>query len=382
MLLGQYYDAMEIHRGDKIVWVKFLSPHRVISTCGVNGGIREDLEGVYNHQSCEPNGHSGQMEKIMAMDPRDYMTHVCSGIDLHQDLSASLGTAANMHNVAIIHEEFRGLEVVAVCTGGVETNAGRAGDPADYFESEGQFIKLTKQAVAEKAGTINIMVFINLELTQSALVRSIVTATEAKTAVLQELAVGSKYSDGLATGTGTDQISVSCLLRAGVPLKWSGKHNKLGELIGTTVHAGVRETLERQNGLFPGRQCSTVVHLERFGTDRESLRRSLMDLFPEQHADLLSKNFDVLDRDPVTVAAVAALTHMRDKLGWGVLPHGCRQEILVSFGAQVAAAVSGKYDKIVCYRDKLSGNLSGDDNKAFLKLVCKSLALGFEDKWE
>ena len=33
-------------------------------------------------------------------------------------------------------------------------------------------------------------------------VRAVMTATEAKTAALQELALSSRYSDGLATGTG------------------------------------------------------------------------------------------------------------------------------------------------------------------------------------
>ncbi len=32
-------------------------------------------------------------------------------------------------------------------------------------------------------------------------------ATEAKTAAFQELSVNSRYSDGLAIGTGTDQIA-------------------------------------------------------------------------------------------------------------------------------------------------------------------------------
>ncbi|MGD8258548.1 MAG: adenosylcobinamide amidohydrolase, partial [Desulfobacterales bacterium] len=57
MLIGNYYNGVEIHREDKMVYAKFLCPHRVISTCKVNGGLRDDLEYIINHQSCEPNGH-------------------------------------------------------------------------------------------------------------------------------------------------------------------------------------------------------------------------------------------------------------------------------------------------------------------------------------
>jgi adenosylcobinamide amidohydrolase len=287
-----------------------------------------------------------------------------------------------MNNTTVSHEQFRELEVVTVCTGGVETNAGRAGDPADYYESEGGFIKLREEASPDGPGTINLMVFINQELTLSALVRSVVTVTEAKTSVLEELAVGSKFSDGSATGTGTDQVGVSCLKGTTPALTWAGKHDKLGELIGVTVRNALKETLARQNGLTPEKQCSASVHLERFGTDRDSFRLGVMKLLSEQRSDLLCRNFDVIDRDPMTVAAVTALTHLLDKVRWKLIPHTCLPEILCSFGAQAAAAVSGKYDRISWYRDALSQKVSGTDNASFLALLQESFALGFDDKWD
>ncbi len=48
MLLGVFYDGVEIHREEKIIFGKFLAPHRVISTCGAAGGIRDDLACIYN----------------------------------------------------------------------------------------------------------------------------------------------------------------------------------------------------------------------------------------------------------------------------------------------------------------------------------------------
>ncbi len=50
MLLERYYNGVEIHRADKIIYARFLSPHRVISTCRSSaGGLRDDLEYLYRH---------------------------------------------------------------------------------------------------------------------------------------------------------------------------------------------------------------------------------------------------------------------------------------------------------------------------------------------
>ena len=119
-----------------------------------------------------------------------------------------------MRYAAIKEARFRELTVVAVCTGGVESNAGRAGDPATVYEWNGAYEKVSGEELVLH-GTINTLLFINQELTPGAMVRAVMTATEAKTAALQELAVSSRYSDGLATGTGTDQIGVAARLHTG-----------------------------------------------------------------------------------------------------------------------------------------------------------------------
>lgn len=118
-----------------------------------------------------------------------------------------------MNNAAICHERFQDLEVVTVCTGGVEGNAGRAGDPASYYEPQEESAdERAEKGGGLEPGTINAMIFINRELLPGAMVTAVLTATEAKTAALQELEIPSRYSEGLATGTGTDQIAVASRL--------------------------------------------------------------------------------------------------------------------------------------------------------------------------
>ena len=383
MLLEKFYDGLEIHREEKIVYGKFLVPHRVISTCSAAGGLADDLTCLYNHQSCEPAGHHRPIHHLAARRPHAYRQMIACRHGLPPEHCATLGTAANMRYTAIKHETYRDLEVVAVCTGGVETNAGRAGDPAGFYEWDGVFERVADHEQADLIGhgTINTLLFISRELTAGAMVRTVMTATEAKTAALQELAVNSRYSDGLATGTGTDQIGVASRLGTGIPLTGAGKHSVLGELIGRTVHDAIRETLSLQNGLTPQRQRSSVIHLQRFGVTKVKLLESVRSRLSENHGALFAGNFKGVERDPLVAAAVAALAHLRDKVAWGILPMSCVPELWATYGAQVAAAVSGDYTRLAAYRETLASERYTFHNGDLAQVVAHAMAIGFEEKW-
>jgi Uncharacterized conserved protein len=387
MLMDIFYGGLELHRKEKILYARFLKPHQVLSTCRVAGGLRTDLDFLYNHQGCEPAGHmhSGGRSKAVR-DPEGYRQDVCSKNGLPAEACATLGTAANMHMAQVEQLSFRDLTVVAVVTGGVEVNAGRAGDPAFGWEGPEGYESLKPEEESEsgepKPGTINTMLFISRPLTPGALTRTIMTATEAKCAALQELAVNSRYSDGLATGTGTDQIAVAAMeIEGSRPLTSAGKHSKLGELIGRTVKAAVKGTLLRQNGMTPSSQCSVKIHLERFGLNTESLIVMISEHLAENEAALLKKNYRTIFYDPPTVAAVAALAHLKDKFAWNILPSLVWAEVMGSSAAQVSAAVSGQYEKIAEYRRDLAPMVSENSNQHFLTLAARALALGFKDKW-
>ncbi len=385
MMLNTFYNGIEIYRKEKIIIVKFLKPHKVISTCRANGGIREDLEFVFNHQSCEPSGHKREVHDLVINNPKLYLKQLCQYHNISEKC-ASLGTAANMMCASIKSKNFKDLEVVAICTGGVETNAGRVGDPASVYEENGKFIPLSPNSNEKNKiqnGTINIIICISKELTPAALVRSVVTATEAKTAALQELGVSSRYSNGLATGTGTDQIAIACMLNQNQkPLTGAGKHTKLGELIGITVKEAVLETLKLQNGLTPEHQCSCLRHIERFGASSESMKKEIGKYLTEDLKRLFEKNFLSIERDPVTVASIAALVHLKDKFEWNILPKNCVTEVFSTYGAHLSCSVSGKYHRYLYYKERLNGwNFSLND-KDFLNLIYFCFAIGFEEKWK
>ena len=384
MLLGKFYDSLEIHRREKIILARFLTPHRVVSTCRAAGGLSDQMDCVYNHQVCEPTNHTFGLPRSAMDDPLVYRELICARHDLPAEKCVTCGTAANMNHAAIVSETFRDLEVIAVCTGGVETNAGRVGDPASVYEGPGGFENLGQAdspADPTDRGTIVTMVFINQELTPGAMVRTVMTATEAKAAALQELSVPSRYSAGLATGTGTDQITVAARLGSARPLTCAGKHCSLGELIGRTVKEAIQQTLAAQNGLTPAGQGSVLALLDRLGADRATMIRGVGAQLDQAGQDLLFDNFDCLDRDPVTVAATAALVHLRDQLAWGVIAPEVRGEVFISFAAQLGAAVSGKAELVPWFLDQLDQVDPGQTDQGFLDLVYRAMGLGFGRKW-
>ncbi|MBT8341982.1 MAG: adenosylcobinamide amidohydrolase [Desulfatitalea sp.] len=381
MLLNKPYDGLEIHREDKIVYARFIIAHQVLSTCRVAGGLRDNIDVLYNHQSCEPVGHMHQRTRRAINDPAGYRRMICDRFDLPAERCATLGTAANMHHACIETRTFGDLIVTALCTGGVEANAGRVGDPAAYMETAEGFEKVPPNAALPGPGTINTMIFINRPLIPGAMVRVVMTATEAKTAALQELAVNSRYSEGLATGTGTDQIAVAAARTGHKPLTSAGKHAKLGELIGRSVHRAVKAALALQNSLTPAGQCSGKNHLERFGLDREGMKTAICRYLNKAQAALLRNNFTGIERDPVTVAAVAALVHLQDKFTWGILPAACRGEVMGAFAAQIACAVCGDYARMTPFRRELSDVAGGVDGAQVAELACRAMALGFSVKW-
>jgi len=88
----------------------------------------------------------------------------------------------------------------------------------------------------------------NARLTDGAMARAIVTATEAKTAAFEDLKVMSSYIKNVqATGTGTDSVIVVSGT-TGPRVTYTGGHSRIGEVIGKAVYEAVIEALWKQNG--------------------------------------------------------------------------------------------------------------------------------------
>lgn len=293
--------------------VELTGKRRVVSTSILNGGTRTDLQFVYNN-SC------GRVPEVVkkegcGMRGKNIVEHnviITKELGLPVHHTAAMGTAALIENAMVATRSYHGVTVMAVATAGIDVNGGRAGDPASHNE-------FTRTPITPP-GTINIFLFIDAKLDDGPLTRAIITATEAKTAALQELMANSRYSEGLATGSGTDSMIVVSNEESSVHLFNTGKHVLLGEMIGQSVKEAVTKALSKQSGMNSDRQASIEWQCKRYGITREQVKTYYEHCFGTTLKEGAEREeLDRLDRDNDVLATVAAVVHLCDQTVWHLI---------------------------------------------------------------
>lgn len=365
-----------VRRNGRILVAELKRAHRVLSTCHVNGGQRDDLTTLVNHQSCEGRGHWEREMCLVKMGSGPYHHAFCESWDLRPSETALMATAANMDYAAIAQESFRDIEVTAIVTGGVEGNAICPGDPANWYEVDGKYEKVG-EVPGPRAGTINTLLFFNCELSEAALARSVLTMCEAKSAALTTYAVSSKFSQHLATGTGTDQYCIAAPLEAGFRATWTGQHTRLGEIIGRVVKAAVKETLRWQNGLEASMTRSVIYALRRYGLTEVFLKDYVETHADAQLSEFFMKNWMAVIHDPQAAACAYGIASIRDRIEYAVLPESLGRSVIASQCALLASSLAAKPQSY------------GDAHRVFTELgekdlsvmVAEALLLGLKLKW-
>lgn len=113
MLLNTYFDAIELHRNDKFVALRFRAPHRVISTSLDNGGVANDLDLVYNHQGCEPAGPLSRHPSRAVIDRPDLYTAALLERHVHDQLAWGTAPAPCRREAAADH----GAQIAVAASG-------------------------------------------------------------------------------------------------------------------------------------------------------------------------------------------------------------------------------------------------------------------------
>ena len=347
------------------------APHRALTTSARNGGQTDHLRFLMNHQSCEGTAHHDRHRAISEGGPLAYHDRVCVEIDLPPDSTAVMGTAANMNYVAVATEIDEGVEVTAAVTAGVEGNATCAGDPASWRETASGVEK-----VPAFAGTINTLLLVNRPLTVPALARAVVTMTEGKSAALQRLAVPSRQSIDLATGTGTDQYCFAAPLDGGPALTSVSTHVKLGELVGRAVRTATQEALRWQNGLEPSYTRGVFHALGRYGVKEATFFDDIAGHLEPAALELLRANHKAALYEPLVGAACHALATVLDRARHGSLPASVRRAASVQHAATIAVSLAGRNDRWPEFHARL--HVDADDPK---RLVLAAIALGWSEKW-
>lgn len=194
------------------------TPMRVLSSAALNGGLTE-MRSFLNMRV--------DLNAPPPFPPAaDTIALKASELQLAQPVCGMM-TAASMKSLCHAHLYQDTLEVQCWVTAGL-SNLLRAGDP---------------NGAAPRAGTINILLWINQPLTDAAMAEALILLTEAKVTAIRDLQLVSPLSGLPASGTGTDSHAVFCPPGASEP--YCGKHTSIGELIGKAVLNACQQSLKR-----------------------------------------------------------------------------------------------------------------------------------------
>ena len=215
------------------------TPLKILSSAVLNGGPC-DSKCIVNFQVPEDAG--SDMDDQVHKEAGDFLKDEITKMGLPQDQVVAVMTAAKMKNVEVITQKFEDLSLTAFVTAG----AYFAATPGDEIASKQNAFSF------KKWGTINTIVLIDGDLTDSCMVNAVVTATESKASALRELDVRSRFSGELATGTVTDSVVIACTKR-GHKIKYAGSGTAIGELIGKAVKEALKKAIYKQENLVSNR---------------------------------------------------------------------------------------------------------------------------------
>lgn len=212
---------------DKYVLIKLNEKRSILGSAVYNGAFNK----VKNILILKVDDDKG----LKKCEPPEVTLKECSKKMNLKGKTAGLMTAADMRSFQSFKCCEEDIFVECLLTCGL-SNTRCAGDKAEW-----------RQFYADnyKSGTINIVIITNAFLTETAMTESIITVTEAKSSVLQELNIKSKVSNRIATGTGTDSIVIVNGKNDNKrKINYTGKHVLFGEMLGVSVRNALLSSIK------------------------------------------------------------------------------------------------------------------------------------------
>ena len=287
-------------------------PLSILSSAVHNGGFTKAKTIIsihvpeQNDENC--NRKMDDLDKELHENPELILQRAIKRLGISLDDAVGIMTHADVRNVDVSYQKYDGVTLSVFVTAGVEV-AARAGELT---------ISLPNQPKID-IGTINVVLLIDGNLTESCMVDTIKTIIEAKTVALKELDVRSCFSGDLASGTVTDSVVVACTNR-GEPISYAGTATVIGELIGKSVKQSLKKTLYNEQQVEADR-CLTKRLKER----RISLE-NVMKIFIKTHPELspkedqFKKQVETALSNPKIVPLVIAGLRLDEDLKDGLVP--------------------------------------------------------------
>jgi adenosylcobinamide amidohydrolase len=260
-----------------------------------NGGFRK-TKAVVNVEVSE-----GYGDRRLHDNPAAFVEDSVQKLHVQHDF-VGLITAAKINNFSLVRKSGGDLAVGVVATAG-----------CSHSESAGEEI-----SVQPIAGTINVIVVIDGNPSQSCMVAALATAVEAKAAAMRELDIRSRYSGDLATGTITDSVVVAAT-NLGQTVCLAGPASRLGQLIAQCARKAVKEAITNQGECVPWRSVvdrlrERHLSLEKLGAELSKLKSLGMSaVMISVHLDRMLKN------DPIFALFVMMATRIDEDADIGLL---------------------------------------------------------------
>ena len=211
-------DGMSVTLSDRWLVASFSAPVRACSWAIVGGGFTE----IDNVAWCEVS----DADLRPPVDARGFLVERLRARRLSRAIGLLTSRSVTTYSDAVVAAQ--GAQARCIATVGLG-NALRAGDPA---------------GVVGRIGTINVLVHVDVPLTNEGLLEASAIATEAKAAAVLEAGVLSRRTGRAATGTGTDCTVITCATGR-TPASYAGKHTNVGFLVGSAAERAVSEGVTR-----------------------------------------------------------------------------------------------------------------------------------------
>jgi iron complex transport system ATP-binding protein len=208
--------------------VSSVKPLKVLGSAVLGGELRQ-ARYIFNHSVDKDYNGSN---------PEQDLRRLVEYLQLGSDVLGMM-TAVRVIDTVLSVGKHKALSVAALCTAGV-------GNPGVAGQLPG------KEQGKYQPGTINIILLIDGNLTDAAMVYAVITATEAKVRAIFDAKVSLPGGE-LVTGTTTDAIVVACTGR-GELLRYAGTATNLGYMIGNTVYKAVMQGLNPYNSWSRGEE--------------------------------------------------------------------------------------------------------------------------------
>ncbi|MBC7129660.1 adenosylcobinamide amidohydrolase [Candidatus Bathyarchaeota archaeon] len=272
----------------------------VISSAIHNGGFKK-AKAILNV-------HVSEEQDMLALhqNPTKPVLKAIENLELSPEATVGMITAADVTKFSLKTMELNGLRVSAIATAG-----------CSFAETAGENIEA--KVSNNRAGTINIIIAIEGNPTESCMMQNFIAATEAKTAALRELDIRSRYSGDPATGTVTDSLAIVAT-NVGPLIRYGGPASKLGKLVSQCTRSAVKEAALKNGALSPARSL-----FQRFCERKIPLNKLLREILETKIATINLEELNMklkatIDKKPFLALVLMMAAKMDEDIKYGLIP--------------------------------------------------------------